>query len=120
MAVLEQRICSGSSWAFGLEIGECFMKTIFDVIKKPIISEKSTVQTELLQTYVFQVAPESNKQEIRQAVETLFKVKVERVRTMVVHGKYKRVGRFISKSTNWKKALVTLREGQKIEFFQGV
>lgn len=96
------------------------MRNEFEVIKKPIISEKSTVQNELLRTYVFQVAPASNKQEIRQAVEKLFKVKVENVRTMLVHGKYKRTGRFVSKRTNWKKALVTLKEGQKIEFFQGV
>ena len=96
------------------------MKTVFEVIKKPIISEKSTVQNELLRTYAFQVAPTANKQEIREAVENLFKVKVEQVRTMVVHGKYKRTGRFVSKRTNWKKALVTLKEGQKIEFFQGV
>lgn len=96
------------------------MRTTFEVIKKPIISEKSTVQNELLNTYAFQVAPKSNKQEIREAVEKLFKVKVESVRTMIVHGKYKRTGRFVSKRTNWKKALVTLKEGQKIEFFQGV
>ncbi len=96
------------------------MRTTFEVIKKPIISEKSTVQNELLRTYAFQVAPMSNKQEIREAVEMLFKVKVDRVRTMVIHGKYKRAGRFVSKRANWKKALVTLKEGQKIEFFQGV
>jgi len=96
------------------------MKTPFEVIKRPIISEKSTAQNELLRTYAFQVAPSSNKQEIREAVEKLFKVKVDAVRTMVVHGKYKRAGRFVSKRANWKKALVTLKEGQKIEFFQGV
>ena len=96
------------------------MKSPFEVIKKPIISEKSTAQNEALNTYAFQVATWSNKQEIRQAIEKVFNVKVEGVRTMLVHGKYKRAGRFISKSTNWKKALVTLKEGQKIEFFQGV
>ena len=96
------------------------MRNIFEVIKKPIISEKSTVQNELLRTYSFHVSVESNKQEIREAVEKLFKVKVESVRTMIVHGKYKRAGRFVSKRMNWKKALVTLKDGQKIEFFQGV
>jgi large subunit ribosomal protein L23 len=96
------------------------MRTVFEVIKKPIISEKGTVQAETLRTYAFQVAPSSNKQEIREAIEKLFKVKVEKVRTMLVHGKYKRSGRFVAKRTNWKKALVTLKEGQKIEFFQGV
>lgn len=96
------------------------MRTQYEVIKRPIVSEKSTVQNEMLRTYAFEVAPASNKQEIREAVEKLFKVKVDTVRTMVVHGKYKRTGRFVSKRTNWKKALVTLKEGQKIEFFQGV
>jgi large subunit ribosomal protein L23 len=96
------------------------MQTFFEVIKRPIISEKSTVQNEMFRTYAFEVAPSSNKQEIREAVEKLFKVKVDTVRTMVVHGKHKRTGRFVSKRTNWKKALVTLKEGQKIEFFQGV
>ena len=96
------------------------MRTTFEVIKRPIISEKSTVQNEMLRTYAFEVSPASNKQEIREAVQTLFKVKVDHVRTMVVHGKYKKAGRFVSKRANWKKALVTLQEGQKIEFFQGV
>lgn len=95
-------------------------KTVFEVIKRPIISEKSTAQNELLRTYAFRVSSEANKQQIREAIEKLFKVKVDDVRTMVVHGKYKRSGRFVSKQTNWKKALVTLKEGQKIEFFQGV
>ena len=96
------------------------MKNFYEVVKRPIISEKSTAQNELLKTYAFEVALASNKQEIRQAIEKLFKVKVDGVRTMVMHGKYKRAGRFISKQANWKKALITLKEGQKIEFFQGV
>lgn len=96
------------------------MNTQYQVIKRPIISEKSTAQNEMMNTYAFEVAVTSNKQEVREAIEKLFKVKVDTVRTMVVHGKYKRSGRFVSKRTNWKKALVTLKEGQKIEFFQGV
>lgn len=96
------------------------MRSQYEVIKRPIISEKSTIQNEMLLTYVFEVAPSANKQEIREAVEKLFKVKVDSVRTMVVHGKHKRTGRFVAKRTNWKKALVVLKEGQKIEFFQGV
>jgi large subunit ribosomal protein L23 len=95
------------------------MRSFYEVIKRPIISEKSTVLAEMARTYVFEVDSASNKQEVRQAVETLFKVKVEDVRTMIVHGKYKRSGRFMKKKSNWKKALVTLKEGQKIEFFQG-
>lgn len=95
------------------------MRTVFEVVRRPIISEKSTVQAEASRTYAFQVAAAANKQEIREAVEKLFKVKVDGVRTMMVHGKYKRTGRFVSKRPNWKKALVTLKEGHKIEFFQG-
>ncbi|MGE4234533.1 MAG: 50S ribosomal protein L23 [Bacteriovoracia bacterium] len=95
------------------------MRTIYEVIKRPIISEKSTVLADALRTYAFEVNSKANKQEIRNAVRKLFKVDVEDVRTMVVHGKIKRFGRFVSKRPNWKKALVTVKEGQKIEFFQG-
>jgi large subunit ribosomal protein L23 len=95
------------------------MQTIYEVIKRPIISEKSAALAEVGSRYAFEVAAESNKQEIRQAVEKLFSVKVRAVRTMIVHGKAKRIGRGEVKRTNWKKAIVTLTEGQKIEFFQG-
>lgn len=96
------------------------MNSFYHVIKRPIISEKSTLQSETLGTYVFEVNPISAKQEIKQAVEGLFNVKVADVRTMIVHGKVKRTGKSVLKKTNWKKAVVTLKEGQKIEFFQGV
>lgn len=95
------------------------MNTLFEVVKRPIISEKSTMLGELSNTYAFEVSKESNKTQIREAIEKIFKVDVTSVRTMVVHGKYKRAGRFVSKRSNWKKALVQLKEGQKIEFFQG-
>jgi large subunit ribosomal protein L23 len=94
------------------------MRTVYEVIKRPIISEKSTALAELAGKYAFEVAPAANKQEIRDAVEQLFNVKVTSVHTMMMHGKLKRVGRFEKKRTNWKKALVTLNEGQKIDFFQ--
>lgn len=94
------------------------MRSIYDVIKRPIISEKSTALAEIANRYVFEVASDANKQEIREAVQGLFKVKVREVRTMVMHGKVKRVGRFETKRANWKKALITLAEGQKIDFFQ--
>jgi large subunit ribosomal protein L23 len=94
------------------------MRNIYDVIKRPVISEKSTALAELGNRYVFEVAPAANKQEIRDAVQRLFNVKVREVRTMMMHGKVKRVGRFETKRSNWKKALVTLAEGQKIDFFQ--
>jgi large subunit ribosomal protein L23 len=94
------------------------MRTVYEVIKRPIISEKSTALAEVAGKYVFEVAPQANKHEIRDAVQRLFNVQVESVRTVVVHGKLKRVGRFETKRSNWKKAVVSLAEGQKIEFFQ--
>jgi large subunit ribosomal protein L23 len=94
------------------------MRSIYDVIKRPIISEKSTALAEIGGKYVFEVASQANKHEIRDAVQQLFSVKVREVRTMVMHGKIKRVGRFETKRSNRKKAIVTLAEGQKIEFFQ--
>lgn len=94
------------------------MKTLYEVIKRPIISEKSTALAEVANRYAFEVASQANKQEIRDAVQNLFKVKVKQVRTLIVHGKVKRVGRFETKRANWKKAIVTLAEGNKIDFFQ--
>jgi len=94
------------------------MQTIYDVIKRPIISEKSTALAEVGNRYAFEVAVKANKQEIRDAVQRLFNVKVRNVHTLVMHGKVKRVGRFETKKSNWKKAIVTLAEGQKIDFFQ--
>ena len=94
------------------------MQTIYDVIKRPIISEKSTALAEVGNRYAFEVATQANKQEIRDAVQRLFNVKVRNVHTLVMHGKVKRVGRFETKKSNWKKAIVTLAEGQKIDFFQ--
>jgi len=94
------------------------MRSIYDVIKRPIISEKSTALAEVGGRYAFEVAPQANKTEIKDAVQRLFNVKVRAVRTMVVHGKVKRAGRFEAKKPNWKKAIVTLGEGQKIDFFQ--
>jgi large subunit ribosomal protein L23 len=94
------------------------MRSVYEVIKRPIISEKSTMLAEVGNRFVFEVAPAANKQEIREAVQRLFNVKVSEVRTMMMHGKVKRVGRFETKRPNWKKALVTLAEGQKIDFFQ--
>ena len=94
------------------------MRSVYDVIKRPIISEKSTALAEVAGRYAFEVAVAANKQEIRNAVQILFNVKVSAVRTMIMHGKVKRVGRFENKRANWKKALVTVAPGQKIEFFQ--
>ena len=94
------------------------MRTIYEVIKRPIISEKSTALAEIAGKYVFEVDADANKHEIRDAVQQLFKVNVREVRTMVMHGKVKRLARSTVKRTNWKKAIVSLAEGQKIDFFQ--
>ncbi len=94
------------------------MRSLFEVIRRPIISEKSTALAEIGNRYVFEVSGQANKHEIKDAVQRLFSVKVREVRTLVVHGKVKRVGRFETKRANWKKAIVTLAEGQKIDFYQ--
>jgi large subunit ribosomal protein L23 len=94
------------------------MRTVYEVIKRPIISEKSTALSEVAGKYVFEVAPTANKHEIRDAVQALFKVNVTEVRTLMMHGKVKRRGLFETKRTNWKKAIVSLKDGQKIDFFQ--
>ena len=94
------------------------MRTVFEVVKRPIISEKSTALAEVGGRYSFEVALSANKQEIKDAIQRLFNVKVRNVHTMVMHGKVKRTGRFESKRSNWKKAMVTLADGHKIDFFQ--
>jgi len=96
------------------------MRSRYDVIRRPVVSEKSTALAEVAGRYVFEVAPEANKFQIRDAVEKLFNVRVRAVRTMVMHGKVKRAGatRAELKRTNWKKAIVTLGEGQKIEILE--
>ncbi len=94
---------------------------VFEVIQGPLITEKSTALKEAQRTLCFKVARSATKTEVRKAVEQLLGVKVASVRTAVVRGKLKRYGRFEGKRPDWKKAFVTLREGEKmIEFFEGV
>jgi large subunit ribosomal protein L23 len=95
------------------------MRSIHEVIIRPVMTEKSTESLEKLNAYTFVVAKEANKIEIRDAVEKLFGVKVKDVRTMQYRGKERRVGRFVGRRASWKKAVVTLREGT-IEIFEGV
>ncbi len=95
------------------------MKNPRDIIKKPVITEKSMGMVEE-NKYTFIVDMGSNKIEIRQAVEELFNVKVDKVRTMRVKGKLKRVRNRWGKTPDRKKAIVTLKEGQKIQLFEGV
>ena len=94
------------------------MKTVYDVIKRPIVSEKSVALAEVANRYVFEVASQATKNEIRDAVQKIFSVRVKRVRTMMMHGKVKRLAKSVVKKSNWKKAIITLDEGQKIEIFQ--
>ena len=90
------------------------MKNIYDVIIRPIITEKGTRIKEEQNKIMLQVAPEANKMEIKKAVETVFKVKVEDVATMNFKGKRKRLGARLGVRSDWKKAVVTLKEGDKI------
>lgn len=90
-----------------------------DIILEPVVTEKSTSLMEQ-NKYVFRVERKANKSEIKKAIETLFKVKVLDVNTMTVSGKLKRVGRHTGYRSDWKKAIVRLAEGSRIEFFEGV
>ena len=91
-----------------------------DVIKRPLVTEKTTVIREDHRTIVFHVAPDATKVDIKRAVEKLLGSKVEGVRTAIAHGKMKRQGRFIGQRSDWKKAYVKLREGEKVpEFLEG-
>jgi large subunit ribosomal protein L23 len=90
------------------------------VIKRPIIlTEKGSLLRETQNKYLFEVHREANKIEIKQAVETLFDVHVQDVNTLVMRGKSRRMGRGRAQTKNWKKAIVTLQEGETIEFFEG-
>ena len=93
------------------------MKTPYEIIERPLITERATLLSSAKEDpqYVFRVARTANKIEIRRAVESMFNVKVDKVNTMIVKGKERRRGRNVGHQANWKKAFVTLKEGQKIE-----
>lgn len=90
------------------------------IIIKPLVTEKGSKMRESGNKYLFNVAPDANRIEIKRAVEEIFNVKVKKVRTIVVHGKVKRMGIFAGKRPDWKKAIVTLVEGQSIDLFEQV
>jgi len=90
------------------------MNSVYDVIKKPIVTEKGVTKKDSERTLCFQVAAQANKTEIRKAVEAVFKVKVEEVRTSITAGKLRRRGRFSGYRSDWKKAYVRLKAGEKI------
>jgi large subunit ribosomal protein L23 len=94
--------------------------SIYQVLKRPLVTEKTNALRDSRNDYAFEVASNANKVEIRQAIETLFGVKVKAVRTAVVRGKYRRTRTGYGQRPNWKKAIVTLHEGQEIELFEGV
>lgn len=90
------------------------MPTLYTVIRRPLITEKGMQVKETQNTLVFEVAEKATKTEVKQAVETLFKVKVSKVRTSIVEGKERRRGKFAGYRPDWKKAYVVLREGEKM------
>jgi large subunit ribosomal protein L23 len=91
-----------------------------DIIRRPLITEKTSILREDGRTLVFQVAPNANKTEIKRAVEQLLGAKVASIRTNIAHGKIKRQGRYAGQRPDWKKAYVKLREGEKMpEFLEG-
>lgn len=90
-------------------------RDVYTIIKRPIVTEKTTLLTERANAYTFLVDMHANKIEIKQAIEKIFKVKVDKVRTQIRKGKPRRVRFNWGTQPNWKRALVTLEEGQKIE-----
>ena len=91
----------------------------FEIIKRPLITEKTNIQKELHNQVTFEVDRSANRIEIKRAIETIFNVRVAAVRTSRVTGKIKRRGRILGKRRDWKKAVVTLRPGERIDFFEG-
>lgn len=90
-----------------------------EIILRPVITEKAVALRESDHRYVFHVEAKASKPSIRKAVEELFKVNVLEVRTLIQHGRFRRVGRGRARIPNWKKAIVTLQEGQKIDLLEG-
>ncbi len=90
-----------------------------DIIRRPVITEKTSIQKEVSNQFTFEVDRMANRVEIKRAVESIFNVKVAGVRTMQVKGKTKRRGWIVGKRRDWKKAIVTLMPGERIDFFEG-
>ena len=90
------------------------MSTHFNILVRPVITEKGLTLKEDDRTLCFEVTESANKRQIQEAVERIFKVKVQHVRTMTVPGKMRRRGRYVGYRPDWKKAYVTLREGEKM------
>ncbi|GAB4390869.1 MAG: 50S ribosomal protein L23 [Thermodesulfovibrionales bacterium] len=95
------------------------MKSVYSVIKKPLFTEKGSSLKEAENKVLVEVAPGANKIEIKKAVEEIFKVKVEKVATVRVPGKWKTHGKFTGKRPDRKKAIITLKKGEKLDFIEG-
>jgi len=93
---------------------------IEEVLIKPLLTEKSSVETESTNRYVFKVQKRASKFQVKDAVEKMFDVKVVNVRTSITAGKVKRAGKALKKSSSWKKAYVKIADGQKLELFKGI
>lgn len=93
---------------------------IEQILVKPLLTEKASIETEKTNRYVFQVLTKSNKYQIKNAVEAMFDVKVVDVKTAILPGKVKRAGRHTKKTSSWKKAYIKVQDGQKIELFKGI
>jgi len=91
----------------------------YDIIKRPLITEKTSIQKEDYNQMSFEVDRKANRVEIKRAIENIFKANVATVRTMQVKGKTKQRGRIVGKRRNWKKAVVKLMPGERIDFFEG-
>ncbi len=92
----------------------------YGIIRRPLVTEKTSIQKEQSNQITFEVDRMANRIEIKRAIEKIFKVNVAHVRTMQVKGKTKQRGRIIGKRRDWKKAIITLLPGERIEFFEGV
>ena len=91
-----------------------------EIIRRPLITEKTSIQKELYNQLTFEVDRRANRIEIKRAIETLFNVRVSGVKTIQVTGKIKQRGRIVGKRRDWKKAIVRLMPGERIDFFEGV
>ena len=92
----------------------------YGIIRRPLVTKKTSIQKEQSNQITFEVDRSANRIEIKRAIEKIFKVNVAHVRTMQVKGKTKQRGRIIGKRRDWKKAIITLLPGERIEFFEGV
>ena len=95
------------------------MKNIYTIIKKPMFTEKSAALKESLNKILVEVSKDANKIDIKKAIEEIFKVKVDKIATIHERGKWKRYGKSVGKRPDTKKAIITLKKGEKLEFIEG-